>query len=339
MKRHGSLFSQITDIDNLNLAFKKAKKGKSWQYAVKKVESDLLTKLLSIQNSLIDKSFTTSEYKEKIIYEPKKRTIYRLPFYPDRIVQHALMNILEPIWDNIFIFDSYACRKGKGIHAGSKRTMSFLRQNKYCLKCDISKFYPSIDHNILFDIIKRKIKCKNTLWLIENIIYSYEGNTNVPIGNYTSQWFGNLYLNELDYFLKHMYKIKFYIRYCDDFVIFLNDRKFLNDLSQVIKDFLKIKLNLSLSKCDLFPVSKGIDFLGYRHFQNYILLRKSTALRIKRRLKMLPNLFFSGKITRIQLMSSIASTRGWLKWANSYNLSLSLNLDFLDNLCNGIEKI
>ena len=260
-------------MENLRLAYHNAGKGKSWQRAVKEFARDAEGNLLKIKKSLINKTFHTSEYKTKIIYEPKKREIYRLPFMPDRIIQHALMNVVEPIWEDLFIYDSYACIKGKGIHAGSRRTMEFIRKNKYCLKCDISKFYLFIQHDILFEIIKRKIKCKNTLWLIHDIIYSTEGGRNTPIGNYTSQWFGNLYMNELDQLLKHRYKIRHYIRYCDDFILFHDDKKFLNEMAAAIKAYLGKRLMLKLSKCEIFPVSQGVDFLGYRHFNNYILLR------------------------------------------------------------------
>jgi retron-type reverse transcriptase len=338
MKRHRDLFTKIVDKENIFLAYRKARKGKGWQNTIKNFEGNLEENIAKIHESLVNKTFKTSPYKTKIIHEPKRRIIYRLPFNPDRIVQHALMNTLEPIWDKMFIYDSYACRTGKGIHAGSKRTMEFVRKNRYCLKCDISKFYPSINHDILFEIVQRKIKCKDTLWLIQNIIYSIGGGFNIPIGNYTSQWFGNLYMNELDQLLKHKYHIKCYIRYCDDFLLFHNDKKFLGEMADVIEEFLREKLQLKLSKCDLFPVSRGVDFLGYRHFRGYILVRKSTAKRVKKRLKRLPILLAKGKLTTEQYRSSLASTMGWLKWSNSYNLRQSMHIDTLMEVCNGESK-
>jgi len=332
VKRYGNLFQQIVQLDNLYLAYKKARKGKTWQDTIKQFERHLHRNILAIHNSLVNKTFTTSRYTERIIYEPKRRTIYKLPFNPDRIVQHALMNVIEPIWDSMFISDSYSCRIGKGIHAGSKRTMEFIRQvgeNGYCLKMDVSKFYPSIVHDILFDIISHKIKCRDTLWLFHDIIYSIGNGKNVPIGNYTSQWFGNLYLNELDQWLKHVHKIKLYIRYCDDFLILHRDKLFLHDMRKKIEEFLLKRLQLRFSKSDIFPIKHGIDFLGYRHFPNYILLRKSTAKRIKKRLRNLPILLKKGKISQDQYISSIASTLGWLKWANAYNFRKATNIDKL----------
>ncbi|HHT9139074.1 MAG TPA: RNA-directed DNA polymerase, partial [Candidatus Wunengus sp. YC60] len=316
-----------------------ARKVKTVQHAIKTFEKGVDGNLLKIQKILLDKTFLTSPYKVKTIYEPKQREIYILPFAPDRIVHHAVMNIVEPIWERLFISDSYACRKGKGIHAGSEKTMEFVRKNNYCLKCDISKFYPSVQQDILYEIITRKIKCKDTLWLMKDIIYSIGGGKNVPIGNYTSQWFGNLYLNELDQFIKHRYKVKHYIRYCDDFLLFHNDKKFIYELAHKIKEFLETKLKLTLSKCDLFPVSRGVDFLGYRHFRDYILLRKSTAKRIEKRLRQLPKLFKTSRITIDQFQSSIASIEGWLKWANTYNLSISLQINKLVQIYAGAEKI
>lgn len=336
MKRHGNLFQKIVEPDNIYLGYKLARKGKTWQDTIKVFEDNLENNLEQIRNSLVSHTFTTSKYETFVMYEPKRRIIYKLPFNPDRIVQHALMNIVEPIWESFFIHDSYACRKDKGIHAGSRRTMEFIRKvgkEGYCLKMDISKFYPSISHDILFKIIKQKIKCKDTLNLLEDIIFSIPDGYNVPVGNYTSQWFGNLYLNELDQFVKHELKAKQYIRYCDDFIMLHHDKRFLHSIATSINDFLTDRLDLKLSKNRVFPLRQGIDFLGYRHFPNYILLRKSAVKRIKRRVKKLPRLLASKKISPLQFQSSFASTQGWLRWCNSFNLSNSLCLTQLDKLC------
>lgn len=329
MKRHGHLFEQITSIDNLTAAYLAARKGKTWQRQVKAFDDHAEANLCAIRQSLLSRSFSTSPYRVKTIYEPKQRDIYILPFAPDRIVQHALMNVVEPIWNALFIDDSYACRKDKGIHAGSRRTMEFVRRNRYCLQCDISKFYPSIDHDILASVIRKKIKCPDTLRLIDNIIYSVGGGKNTPIGNYTSQWFGNLYMNELDQYLKHTWKVRDYIRYCDDFLLFHNDKGFLNTAKRAIAVFLQDTLKLRMSKSALFPVSQGVDFLGYRHFRRYILIRKSTAKRMKKRVARLIRLARAGQIPEKHIRSSIASTKGWLKWANSRNLNKVLGIDTL----------
>lgn len=329
MKRHGGIFDKIVEIDNLRMAYISASRGKRWQNTVINFEKNIDNNLTMIQKLLIDKTFVTSGYTEKTIYEPKERIIYKLPFGPDRIIQHALMNIVEPIWDNLMISDSYSCRKGKGIHAGSRKTMDYIRhvgKDGYYLKMDIRKFYPSVDHDIMYNIVKHKIKCKDTLWLLHDIIYSFGGGKNIPIGNYTSQWFGNLYMNELDQFLKHEHHVKHYIRYCDDFIILHEDKHYIKDMQVIITDFVANELDMTLSKSDVFPITHGIDFLGYRHFYDKILLRKSTAKRIKKRMESLPGRLQRGEITIDQYRSSIASTLGWMKWANSRNFGNDLNI-------------
>ena len=329
MKRHGNLFSKIIEKDNIHLAYRKARKGKGWQDTIKRFENNLDENIKSIQESLINKTYSTSSYSEKTIYEPKERIIYKLPFYPDRIIQHAIMNVIEPIWDGLMIHDSYSCRAGKDIHAASKQTSEFIRKINpgYCLKMDIRKFYPSMNHDIMFDIVQQEIKCQDTLDLFEDVIYSMPDGKNIPIGNYTSQWLGNLYMNEVDMFVKHNLHFKHYIRYCDDFIFMHKDKSYLHEIKGKVTDFINNNLDMSLSKDDIFPISHGIDFVGYRHFPKYILVRKSTAKRVKQRLQKLPTKLSNGEITTDQYRSTIASTLGWLQWANSYNLRQDLDID------------
>lgn len=326
VKRQGNLWDKLISEENILLAYTKAKKHKSKYTAVKEFEKNLAVNLANIRKSIMDMTYTTAKYKEKIVFEPKKRTIYILPFYPDRIVQHALINILEPIWLKLFIKDSYACIKDRGMHRASIRTSEFIGRNDYCLKMDIRKFYPSINHDILFDIVKRKIKDDKVLWLVKDVIYSFEGETNVPIGNLTSQWFGNLYMNELDTFVKQKLKIKDYVRYCDDFCLFSNSKDELNRAKYQIIEFLDKRLKLTLSKCDLFPVKRGVDFMGYRHFRGYNLLRKSTAKRVKRRLPAIVARFDAGKMSIDRFRSNIDSTIGWIRWANCHNFMVKTRI-------------
>lgn len=328
MKRHGNLWEQITDIDNIELAYQKAKKGKMWQRNIKKFEKVKDEKLLELQEMLVSNSYKTSPYREKVIYEPKQRTIYILPFYPDRIAQHAVMNVVSPIWDKMFIEDSYACRKNKGQHAGSIRAMQFTMRNKYCLQCDVSKFYPSIHHATVLKIIEQKIKDKKVLSFFEELIRSMPGESNVPIGNYTSQWLGNLYLNQLDQLMKHEYHVRDYIRYCDDFLFFSNSKSQLKELGDIAEDYINNTLKMKLSKKSLFHTSQGVDFLGYRHFPSgKILVRKGTAKRQKQNIKSIPYDLAHGIITKETALSKVASIKGWLQWANAHNLSMSLELD------------
>ncbi len=330
MKRRGNLFEKIVTVENIELAFEKARQGKNWQDTVKEVERNREKKLDALRQLLISGSFKTSDYKVKTIHEPKERQIFILPFYPDRIVQHAIMNVVAPIWESMFIYDSYACRKGKGQHAGSKRCMQFVRRNAWVCQFDISKFYPSIPHDKLLEIIQRKIKDRKVITLLGDIITSIGDARNVPIGNYTSQWFGNLYLNELDQLVKHKYHVRDYLRYCDDFLIFGNDKEELRRVADEIESFVGNVLQLRLSKKELYPTSHGVDFLGYRHFPSgKILVRKSTAKRIKKRMKAVPWEIKHGRITREQAEGKIASAHGWLKHANAHHLRLTIKLDEL----------
>lgn len=327
MKRHGSLFDEIVSLENIELAYCKARRNKTWQKKVKRIDRRREKYLACLHDKLVAGTYYTSPYKQKRIYEPKERIIYVLPFWPDRICQHAVMNVIAPIWDRLFISDSYACRDGKGQHAGSKRCMQFVRRNQCVLQCDVSKFYPNINHEVLMRIIARKIKDKRVLALLDEVVRSIGGETNVPIGNYTSQWFGNLYLNELDMLMKQKYHVKDYMRYCDDFLLFSNDKAFLREMADIIRDFLGEKLKLKLSKCALYPTSHGVDFLGYRHFPSgKILVRKSTAKRIKKELKAIPWKVKHGRMTREQALSTVCSYRGWIQWANAHHLAVSTHL-------------
>lgn len=307
MKRINNLFDKITDINNIILADKKARKGKTQTYGVKKHDLDAYNRNIQIRQSLIDGTYKTSEYDVFTIYEPKERKIYRLHYDPDRIVHHAIMNVLEPIWINIFTKDTYSCIKNRGIHLLSKRLKKDLKDikgTKYCAKMDIRKFYPSIDHDILKKIIRKKIKDKKVLKLLDEIIDSANG---VPIGNYLSQFFANLYLAYFDHWIKEELQVKYYYRYADDIVLLSNNKQQLRNWLIAIKFYLKYNLKLELkSNYQIFPVDKrGIDFVGYKFYHTYILLRKS----IKKKL-----------FKNINNIKSFPSYIGWLKYCNSKNL-------------------
>jgi len=320
------LFEKVYAMENLKLAYHDSKLGRATRKSVQKFEKDIEGNLKNIQASLINHTFKTSEYKSKVIYEPKQRTIYILPYNPDRIVQHALMNVLIPYFTKHFIFDSYACVEGRGQMKASQRTMCAVRRNKYCLKCDIHHFYPSINQTILFDMLKRKFKDEELLWLIKDIVFSFPGNHNCPIGNYTSQWFGNYYLTELDYYCKHVLHCNDYIRYCDDFLLFSNDKTYLHDCRVRIKEFIESNLDLEFSKSDVFNTKQGVDFCGYRHFNNYILVRKSTAQREIKIIKEIKENIDNG-IDFNEARARVDSIAGWIAHANSYNLRKKMELD------------
>ncbi len=336
MKRFGNLFSSIVDTDNLLTAHLNARKGKSQYGEVQMVNRDPGYYIAEIQRMLISKTFTTSPYELKEIYEPKQRTIYKLPYYPDRIVQHAVMQVIQPIWDKIFIYDLYSAIPGKGLHAGSYRLRNFLKDvpnTQYCLKFDISKFYPSMNHDVLLSLIEKKIKCKDTLWLLEDVIRSTPG---VPIGNYLSQYFGNIYMNEFDHWLKEDKGMRYYLRYCDDGVILHADKFLLQDLLIEIRDELK-KLHLNLNpKTSIFPVDRcGVDFLGYRHYRRHTLLRKSSARNMIKRVNQIEVCGY--KMDAKTVICSVMSMFGWLKHCNSYHLT-SRYLTGNVTLCSIMER-
>jgi hypothetical protein len=277
----------------------------------------------AIQSSLEEQTFRTSAYVTKRIFEPKERLIYKLPYYPDRIVHHAIMNVIQPIWDRVFVHDLYSAIPGKGLHRGSYRLRRFMRDTEntqYCLKFDIKQYYPSIDHDILLELIKRKIKCKDTLWLLEEIITSAEGTKNVPIGNYLSQYFGNIYLNWFDHWIKEDLGRKYYLRYCDDGVILGREKADMLDLKEQIRAYLTDNLDLTLNrKTALLRVDvTGIDFLRYRHFREYTLLRKSSAQRFKKKIRYIEQ--HHAEMHSQTIVSSVMSYLGWLQHCDSHNL-------------------
>lgn len=324
-KRYNNLFEQICTLDNLQIADKKAQKGKH-NCGITKHRKHEEQDLLELLENLKNQAYKTSEYSTFKIYEPKERVIYRLPFYPDRILHHAIMNVMEDIWVKVFIENTYSCIKGRGIHKLVKDLTKVLKENPnkttYCLKLDIRKFYPSIDHDILKIILRKKIKDRKLLNLLDSIIDSAQG---VPIGNYLSQFFANLYLAYFDHWLKEEVKCKYYFRYADDIVILSDSKDFLRKVMILIKIYLKHVLNLQIKpNYQIYPVDiRGIDFVGYKFYHTHVLLRKSIKIRIHRLL----NRYNKNNIDRNQLCKKLTSYFGWLKHCNSKNLLSSIQND------------
>lgn len=320
MKRHGFLFEQICDLENIKLAHQNARKGKTHYSEVKKLDLDIDKYAKLIQEMLLNKTYKNSEYSimTKKTDNGKIREIYKLPYFPDRIIHHAIIQIVEPIWFKSLIRDTFSSIKNRGIHDGVKRIKKALidkENTRYCLKLDIKKYYPSVDNSILKKVIRKKIKDKNLLWLLDEIIDSTKG---IPIGNYLSQYFGNLYLSELDHLCKK--KVKYYFRYADDIVILHKDKKFLHQLKDEIKKYLLEERNLILkSNWQVFPVDiRGIDFLGYRFFHDYILLRKTIKKKFVNSVKRIKSQNETMKPSEI--INSLMSYYGWFKYANCKNL-------------------
>ncbi|WP_211324070.1 reverse transcriptase/maturase family protein [Echinicola strongylocentroti] len=273
--------------------------------------------LILLHRMLLDGSFRTSEYDTFKVYEPKEREVFRLPYFPDRIVHHAIMNILEPVFVSTFAADSYSCIKGKGIHAAQRAVMKALKDvpgTKYCLKMDVKKFYPSIDHEILKTLLRKKIKDTRLLSLLDEIIDSTPG---IPIGNYLSQYFANFYLTYFDHWVKEVLRVKHYFRYADDMVILADNKPYLHRLLSEISTYMNDRLKLQVkSNYQVFPVeSRSIDFLGYRFYHSHTLLRKS----IKKS--------FARKIAKGASKQVLASYMGWAIHCNSNHLIKKLTND------------
>lgn len=311
MKRITNLYEQIISLDNLNKADEIARKGKRQSYGVQLHDRSSASNILELHEQLKNKTFKTSEYNIFKIYEPKEREIYRLPYFPDRIVHYAIMNVLEPIWVNVFTRDTYSCIKGRGIHAAVEKIKNDMKDvpgTKYCLKLDIRKFYPSVNHAVLKAIIRKKIKDKDLLWLLDEIIDSAPG---VPIGNYLSQYLANLYLTYFDHYIKEELKVRYYYRYADDMVIFSPNKPDLHRILKLIKHYLNgLKLEVK-GNYQVFPVeARGIDFLGYRFWHTHVLLRKSIKKSFARAVAK----------NKGRLQQTHAAYWGWAKHCNSNNL-------------------
>ena len=303
MKRFGNLYDEITSVENLKLADKKARKGKLKQYGVINHLENEDENIRMLNELLKHRKFKTSKYNVFKIFEGKERDIYQLPYYPDRIVQHSIMNVLEPIFVSTFTADTYSCIKGRGVHKASYKLRDSIKDKvniKYCLKLDIQKFYPSVDNNILKLLLRRKFKDKILLKLLDEIIDSTKG---LPIGSYLSQYLGNFYLSYFDHWIKERLKVKYYFRYCDDILVLGENKEELHILFDKIRNYLNAELNLVVkANYQVFPIEcRGIDWCGYRHYHTHTLIRKSIKQNYKR-----------GK--------NKINHWGWLKHCDSINL-------------------
>jgi retron-type reverse transcriptase len=344
MKRHKHLFDDITSFENLLRAAEKAQKGKRFTPATAQFNHNLENELLQLQEELQTQTYRLRRYKEFYINGPKPRMISTAP-YRDHVVHHALCNVIEPIFERMFIYDSYACRKGKGTHAGVDRLTRFMQTNDYALKCDIKKYFPSIDHEILKGLIRRKIGCARTLWLIDLIIDGsnpqeevsdcFPGDDlltpaqrrkGVPIGHQTSQFFANIYLNPFDHFVKEELGCRYYIRYADDFVVLGDDKGWLWEVRAAMDEYLQTRLRLHLhpKKQWVLPVTNGVDFLGYRVFPTHRRLRRSSGWRFARRLKRMQEQYRKGTIDLVKVRQQIASWLGHAAHADTYGLRSAL---------------
>lgn len=309
MKRYGNLYDKICNIENIKLAHKNARKGKTHYKEVKEVDANIDYYCELIREMLVTETFVNSPYEVFIKNDKgKEREIYKLPYFPDRIVHHAIVQVVETIWKGTLIADTYQSIKGRGLHKAIKKIKQKVYSSNdelYYLKMDISKYYPSIDNGILKEVISSKIKCKQTIKLLVAIIDSIDG---VPIGNYLSQYFGNLYVSKLDHSIKEVYRMKMYYRYCDDIVVIHRCKATLAVVcAHIKKELAKIKLKIKGNYC-IRPMRLGLDFLGVIVYNTYSLIRKKIKYNY---------IISTKKLGNEQVLSSY---NGWLRMCNSYNL-------------------
>lgn len=345
----GCSFEQVFSFENLLAAAYSCRKGKTTANASLVFFNKLEENIIQLQNELLWCEYHHSPYHHFYVFEPKRRLI-SAPHFRDRVIHRAIYNVLEPLFDKTYIDDSYACRKNKGTHKGADRAQSFIKKverthgKAYVLKADISRYFSSIDHAILKQLLSNKMQCQRTLSLLFYIIDSSPTSeisatvgVGIPLGNLTSQLFANIYLHELDRFAKHTLKSKHYVRYMDDFIFIHHDKAQLQQWRKDVELFLSRHLSLKTnSKTQVFPVTKsngrGLDFLGYRIYAHHRLLRKCSVARIKTKLKKLRKQYSLNEISLSDIQPQIQSWLGHASHANTYNLKRALfSVPFINN--------
>jgi retron-type reverse transcriptase len=334
MKTYKNLYSQIYRFDNLYNAFRSARKGKRDRVAVASFEFNLEHNLVALEAALRDQAYRPGPYTNFYIYEPKRRLVSAAPF-GDRVVHHALCQVIEPIWEARFIQTSFACRLNKGTHKALDQCHAWVRRYRYAFHGDIVKYFPSIDHGILRQLLARHIADRQTLWLVDQIVDSGAGiladeypmtyfpgddlfainrPRGLPIGNLTSQFWANVYLHELDQFVKQQLRCPAYLRYMDDFALFADDKDQLHHWKATIGDFLATRLRLLLhsKKSQVFPVEVGLDFCGFRLYPTHRRLRRSSIRRFVQRFRNQRVAYQQGELALADLHTSV---RSWIAHA------------------------
>ncbi|MCY4643824.1 MAG: reverse transcriptase/maturase family protein [Bacteriovoracales bacterium] len=325
MKRYGNLFDEIVNTHNLYLAAKKAFRGKKSKEAVALFYFNLENEILRMKRELTDGTYCPQKYTVFKIYEPKERRICCADIY-DRVVHLAVTNVLHPIFERRLIDETHACRLGKGPHAALKRSQRLVKKYDFYLKCDIQKYFESIDHKALKSLIRKIFKDKRLIDLFDKIIshkppYTEPGK-GLPIENLTSQHLANIYLGELDFFIKHRLRCKGYIRYMDDFILFSNDKTKLRSYLEKIRLFISTKLKLRLKEkvVKIAPVSEGLPFLGYRIFRGLIRLQRGNLIRFRKKVRKLEKRYLKGEIDESDLINSMRSVIVHVSHGNTKNL-------------------
>ena len=318
----GETMEIVIDFISFILGFKMASQGKRSHWEVLRFKANLEDNVLKIQEKLINHAWYPGEYRSFTVFEPKERIIHAPPF-ADRVVHHALVQVIGEFFEQRFIDQSFACRKGKGTHAASAYLTHILRsatqkwKRVYVLKADISKYFPSINQDILLSIISRIIGDKEIRLVIERLVKHCsctEEAKGLPLGALTSQLFANTYLDRLDHFLKDDLGVEYYVRYMDDFVLLNPSKAELWHIQAEIRDFLAMELRLTLNpKTSVFPANHGINFAGYRHWTDYTLPRKRNIRRAAKRFASLSEQYRAGQVELETVRSSMASFVGYIK--------------------------
>ncbi|NJR63882.1 MAG: RNA-directed DNA polymerase [Cyanobacteria bacterium CRU_2_1] len=339
MKRYDNLWSQVVAFENLLQASRQAQRGKRYRPNVLEFNYNLAQELLQLQTELTQQTYIPGRYRTFRIRDPKSRLISAAP-YRDRVVHHALCNIIVPLIDRTFIGDTYANRCGYGTHRALQRFTQFARSSRYILQCDIRKYFPSIDHEILKTILRRKIKCPETLWLIDRIIDGsnpqgeaveyfpgddlltpVQRRKGLPIGNLTSQFFANVYLNGLDHFVKEQLQAQRYLRYVDDFCVFSDDRAFLETARLAIETYLNsLRLKLHPIKTQLFETCCGANFVGFRILPDRIRVRNHNLKRARHRFRQLQQDYITGQVSLTELKQRLQSWEAHLLHGDTHRL-------------------
>jgi retron-type reverse transcriptase len=327
-KTYNNLWEKVVSFENLYRAYKLAKKGKRYRYESLEFVKDLEVNFITLQNNLIWNMYHPLPFRQFYVFEPKKRLI-SAPDFTDRIVHHALNLVIENLFIKKFVKETFACIVGRGTHAAMRHIQKCSRIAKrqwgkyYVLKCDIRKFFPSVNHDILKRLIRGTIRDKKVLNLLDIIIDSFETEgmkgRGIPIGSLTSQLLANIILNPFDHFLKEERRVKYYARYMDDFVIIHHDKKYLQKLKIEIEDFIGEKLDLTMNpKTGIFHERQGIDFCGYRIWPTHVLPRKTTIKRTKRRLRRFAKMYQNNPGILRHAHDSIQSFLGYIRHCSGW---------------------
>lgn len=340
------------------LAYENAKRHKTANPKIKEFSARWAYNLAMLKHELRSKTYTPRPLKKFVLRDPKTRII-SVSDFRDRVVHHALINILQPIFEPRFIYDSYASRKGKGVLSAIKRFEQFQRRITkngtritaqgsqsickerehsiicgYVLKADIYHYFESVDRKILLDIISRRVNDTDVLWLIKQILYNHDNNNSgMPLGNWTSQFFANIYLNDLDQYVKHTLKARYYIRYVDDFVVLDTSKTRLQRQEAQIQIFLAtLKLRLHPNKCRITPLHRGTTFLGFRIFSHHRLVRQRNIRKMRVKLNMLLDDYERGEVDADTIMQSLQGWDAYAKHANTHHLREHLSKEVIDQL-------